>query len=275
MNSFDNRLAADRILDGNGLALHGYCGFELLSDRLISCRAADRMRAAFSDSPPKTVIVALFPYRADDREGNLSRYARLPDYHAAAGGVLESAAASLSAALSDYRFLAFIDNSPIPEVRAAALAGLGRVGDHHLLINPVFGSWVFIGCIVTDMPVEFGEQSIEGCLQCGKCAAGCPSGCAGGESRQDCVSRLTQLKGELDPRQRELLKKSGMAWGCDRCQEVCPLNSGVRTEPHACFGGKVFEPSLTEDIISDLEDRAYGWRGAEVLKRNLEILYSK
>ena len=70
------------------------------------------MQAAFS-IPAQTVIVALFPYRADDREGNLSRYARLPDYHAAAGG-LESAAASLSAALSDYRFLAFIDNSRFP-----------------------------------------------------------------------------------------------------------------------------------------------------------------
>jgi epoxyqueuosine reductase len=184
---------------------------------------------------------------------------------------LQQAAEALSTALPDYTFISFIDNSPIPEVRAAALSGLGCIGDHGLLINPFYGSWVFIGTIVTDLPLEPSAQTIKECSHCGICTSACPGGCVGGTSRDTCVSRVSQCKGELTMEQAELLRKSGMAWGCDRCQEVCPLNSNVKIQPHSCFGGTLFPPSLSIDSLNDLSGKAYGWRGSDVLKRNIRL----
>ena len=257
------------------MPLHGFCSFDALKDSLLPCRAADRLNAVF---PPKhaarTIIVALFPYRYSDEPGNLSRYARVPDYHHCAGDVLTQAAASLEQAFSPFRFLPFLDNSPLPEVRAAALAGLGCRGDNGLLIHPVYGSWVFIGTLVTDLDLCLPHQEdIPGCLHCGACSAACPGNCRLGTnaSRETCLSRLTQQKQPLTPQEQTLIRAAGTAWGCDRCQDVCPLNRRAEIQPHPCFTTN-FAPSLTRDDLNDLTDKAYGWRGRGVPERNLELL---
>jgi len=263
------------ILNKNLLDLHGYCSFSGISESLLPCRGLERLKSVFSGSPPSTVIAVLFPYKVDSEPGNLSRYARVPDYHSAAGRLLEQAAGELAAEFPRYRFLSFIDNSPIPEVRAAALSGLGVMGDNGLLINPVYGSWVFIGTIVTDLPFEIKGSQICQCHHCGACKAACPGGCIGTGSRDTCISRISQIKGSLTREQESLLKSSGMVWGCDYCQDVCPLNSKALINPHPCFGGIKFAPSLSFKDLDNLEGKAYSWRGAEVLRRNLSLLNEK
>lgn len=264
------------LLCEESLPLHGFCSFDAVKEELHPCRAAERLKAAFStDSPPKTVIAALFPYRQDDEPGNLSRYARVPDYHLAAGSVLEKASVRLSEAFAPFTFLPFIDNSPIPEVKAASLAGLGCIGDNGLLINPVYGSWVFIGTITTDMAVPMNEQAVTRCRHCGRCASACPGQCLGNpSSRETCVSRISQKKGTLTSKEEQLLRQSGMAWGCDACQEVCPLNAHAKIEPHPCFGDS-YTLALTKEALADLSDKAYGWRGRAVLERNLSLIDEK
>ena len=268
------------MLEAEGLPLHGFCRFEAVADSLLKCRAAERLKNEFADSPPKTLIVALFPYRKDDRMDvrldnrpcNLSRYARVPDYHSAAGAVLERAAVRLREAYPADHFLPLIDNSPIPEVKAAALAGLGCVGENGLLIHPDYGSWVFIGTIVTDLPLELPRRKITSCRRCGICAAACPGQCLDGRGTRDtCLSKITQKKGTLSGEEQKRMRDAGTAWGCDRCQEVCPLNAHTKIEPHPCFAG-AYTPELTEEAMEHLEGKAYGWRGRAVLERNLMIL---
>ena len=113
-------------------------------------------------------------------------------------------------------FSAFVDNSPIPEVKTAALAGLGVVGENGLLITEEFGSWVFIGEIVTDLFIECEEREIKSCIKCGKCKKVCPA-------KNECLSAVSQKKGELSSEEERLLKENNIVWGCDICQEVCPL----------------------------------------------------
>jgi len=263
------------ILNKNLLGLHGFCSFSGISDSLLPCRGLARLNSVFSSSPPSAVIAVLFPYKTDSKPGNLSRYARVPDYHTAAGRLLEQAAGELESAFPEYRFLSFIDNSPIPEVRAAALAGLGVVGDNGLLINPAYGSWVFIGTIVTNLPLEIQSSEIRQCHHCGACKTACPGGCIGTGFRETCVSRISQIKGSLASEQEELLKKSGMVWGCDCCQDVCPLNSNALISPHPCFEGIKFSPFLSFEDLENLQGKAYGWRGPEVLRRNLNLFKEK
>ncbi|MCL2487815.1 MAG: DUF1730 domain-containing protein [Oscillospiraceae bacterium] len=268
------------IFRGCGTAVSGVCAFSAVGNHLLPY-AAGRL-----PENPQSVISALFPYRfpEDGRPRNLARYACVPDYHTSAGGVLEDAAAALSERFPGYSFVPFIDNSPVPEVAAAAAAGLGVIGDHGLLISPEYGSFVVIGTVVTDLVLpETGGNNNGHCGHCGACAAACPAGCIGSRSRETaisctaaadkkirCLSAITQRKGALTAEEIALIRKNGLVWGCDRCQEVCPHNAAAVIRPHRCFTR--YQPWLDREGLDHLEGRAYGWRGRAVLERNLEIM---
>ncbi len=243
----------------------GVCPFAEIADSLLPCRAASRLPAG-----AKSVIMMIFPYRFPDSPGrDLSRYACVPDYHLVAGEVLEAAAARCAEAFPDYQFVPFLDNSPIPEVKAAALAGLGVIGHNGLLIHPTFGSFVFLGELVTDLPLPATGDRIRHCDGCGNCAAACPGGCLPGGDRARCISAISQKKGALTEEEIALLQKGGLVWGCDRCQEACPLNRDVTIDPHPCFTD--YTPRFDHNHPA-FDTRAYAWRGKAVPQRNAALL---
>lgn len=254
----------DPVLKALHIPLFGICPFDPLRPYLLPCRAAGRLPKA-----PRSVIVCLFPYRvASDLPRNLSRYACVPDYHRVVGDTLRQAAEGLAPLLSA-EVVPFVDNSPIPEVAAAALAGLGCIGDNGLLITPRYGSYVFIGTLVTDAALPVVRTGIQRCPGCGACRRYCPSGAltAAGPDRERCLSAVSQRKGELTAEEAAALTKNGLVWGCDRCQEVCPLNRDAVCDPFAGFD--TYEPWLGEVPQGDaLREKPYGWRGAAVLERN-------
>ena len=239
---------------------------------LLPCRAAERL-----PRDARTVIVCIFPYLTKENvPRNISRYAAVPDYHRVAGELLQQACDALAAEYP-YTFVSFVDNSPIREVDAALRAGLGVLGRNGLLIHPLYGSWVFLGTIVTDMPVEFREQEKRACTGCGACVRACPAGCIGdqGVDAGKCLSAITQKKGELTPEEQELVRCGGLLWGCDICQEVCPMNRQAQTTslPGFLQDRKAFlQP---EDLTRAVRFRAYGFRGPGPLRRNYALLYGQ
>lgn len=249
----------------------GFCPFEKIKDNLINCRAISRI-----PENAKTVIVLLFPYNFGDdayKDSDISRYAVVPDYHQTIGRILQEAVGKLTEIYPDEEFTAFTDNSPIPEVRAAMYAGLGVRGLNGLFFNKDYGSWVFIGEIVTTLECNYPDITDKSlmCAQCGKCVSSCPTGAVGndGIDTEKCLSFITQKKGELTAEQELLIKRSGCAWGCDICQSVCPMNKAVITEPIEDFKNGAEFKARTQ---SDISDRAYAWRGKKVIERNLKIL---
>ena len=245
----------------------GVCSFEPLRSRLIPCRAQARL-----PQNTQSVVVVLFPYHVG-KQGNLSRYAIVPDYHGVVVPVLEQLAAQLEETFSPWLFRAFCDNSPVPEVRAAAMSGLGAMGDNGLLIHPEYGSWVFIGEIVTDALLEPTGNGFAECLHCGRCSQLCPGGALHGTAfdRDRCLSHITQKKGELRPQEAALIQENGLAWGCDTCQEVCPLNRTARTTQILPFLTGARETVEKGDALR-FPDRAYLWRGPKVIERNIKLL---
>ena len=99
----------------------------------------------------QTVLVGAFPYYAGQAPGNLSLYCRGEDYHLVLGRRLEQVCAGLRARHPSHTFVAGADNSPVPELAAAELAGVGCRGRHGLRIVPPYGSYVFLGTILTDL----------------------------------------------------------------------------------------------------------------------------
>lgn len=246
----------------------GVCAFAPLVPHLLSCRAAARL-----PENPQSVVMLIFPYRfPENGTRELSRYACVPDYHRAAGAVLEAAAAACEAAFPAHRFVPFLDNSPIPEVRAAALAGLGVIGQNGLLLHPVYGSYIFLGELVTDMLLTPADAALTPCPGCGACSSACPGGCLPGTGRDTCVSAISQKKGTLSDAETALLRKGGLIWGCDRCQEVCPLNAHAKIAPHPCFDS--YCPRFLPDDPA-FDTRAYAWRGKTVPLRNAALLDKK
>ena len=165
-------------------------------------------------------------------------------------------------------FSCFTDNSPIPEVYAAAAAGLGVIGKNGLLISKKYGSFVFIGEIVTDLKFDTDDINPQSCLNCGKCEATCPVGL----DKEKCLSKITQKRQELSASEANLIKLVGCVWGCDICANVCPKNADCAlTQISEFIGGYRHRYILGEDMQS----RAYAWRGEGVITRNAKLLESK
>ena len=253
-------------------SIYGICSFEQLKDSLIDCRGKSRI-----PENAKSVIVLLFPYYLGDgkyEDSDISKYAVVPDYHNIIIDILQGTSAKLNESYPDEEFIVFTDSSPIPEVKAAINAGLGVKGLNGLFINEIYGSWVFIGEIVTTMELTPSSTKNTRCISCGRCVAACPTKAIAenGIIPEKCLSYITQKKGDLTAEQQQLIKKSGCAWGCDICQNVCPMNKSVIASPIEQFKNGAEFKARTD---SDISDRAYAWRGEKVIKRNLEILKSK
>lgn len=267
----DDIKTINRIFQDCNLSLWGVCPFWAVKDSFISCRAKNKIPA-----DAVSVICVLFPYlTVEEKKRNISRYAVVPDYHLVASRMLEKAVSLLTKQYSKNTFQLFVDNSPIPEVRAAAFSGLGVIGKNGLLINPIYGSWVFIGEIVTNLSLPSTLQTVQYCLNCGRCEEACPTGALnnGRLDQKKCLSAITQQKKPLSGIEEENIIQSGCAWGCDRCQEVCPMNREAKyTNIRDFLKGKI--PVADENTVQQ-EDRAYLWRGKQVILRNLSLLKRK
>ncbi len=232
----------------------GFCSFDSISDKLLECRAKARL-----PENAKTVIIAVFPYKAEQNPPeNISRYAAVADYHPICINYLEKAKEKLVEQFPENRFEVFVDNSPIPERLAAAGAGLGVLGENGLLITKKYGSFVFLGEIVTDLEIKC-EEKIERCSGCGRCKSACPK-----ENSGVCLSELTQKKGELSELQKETIKKYNTLWGCDICAEVCPENRSAEVTYIEEFK-KSYRNRYT--LGEDPKNRPYNWRQINLPKR--------
>lgn len=250
------------IFESIGVEFFGVCDFSDISNKLLPCRAISRL-----PENPESLICALFPYKLSEYgERTISRYACVADYHEVVLHALEKVCEKLKLKYGENQFVPFVDNSPIPEVYSAALAGLGRIGENSLLINEKYGSWVFIGTIVTDRHFEKTGGEIKRCIECGKCRTACPNGEL---NKEICLSKITQKKGELSEEECKLMRQYNTAWGCDICQEVCPMNKDAEAAPFSGF--LEFPVSQCLELEND-GLRAYNYRGKKTIERNIKIL---
>lgn len=257
------------ILLSYGITEWGICPFESVLP-LLECRAMERI-----PQNAKSIIVCLFPYKLTEYPDNLnlSKYAVVKDYHTVTAELLTPVSEKLKE-LFGGEYAVFADNSPIREVKAASLAGLGRVGLNKLIINDRFGSYVFIGEIVTTLDIGCEVQKVKNCIMCRECMRKCPGGAIGenGIDTDKCLSHITQKKGELTECEEKLIAQNGTIWGCDVCSDVCPMNKNRDIKPIGKFLEDLSFNIDFELTNKELRKKAYGFRGKKVLERNAEIL---
>lgn len=243
---------------------------------------------AFSpDGRFKSVMTTVIPYWfKPEKTHNISIYAMLPDYHKIVVDILNDIIAELKKLFPDNIFEPHADVSPVNEKKAAVLGGLGSIGKNTLLINEKYGSFLFIGDICTDAEIHIeNEIKANNCGDCDLCIKACPGNALEhGFCPENCVSALTQKKGDLTESQKQILRRCGSVWGCDICSLVCPRNRGLETSEYA----EKYKDQLIYNINSELlegmsngefkrkfSNRAFAWRGISVLRRNLDVLECK
>ncbi|MFZ5817570.1 MAG: tRNA epoxyqueuosine(34) reductase QueG [Bacillota bacterium] len=214
--------------------------------------------------------------------GWLSRYCRGLDYHQILRERLQRLAAWLEERAPGARHVAYVDTGPPLDRAVAERAGIGKFGKHTNLITHEFGTWVFLGEVLTTLPLPPDEPVEAACGSCTLCIEACPTGCIT-EWNLDanrCLSYITQMKGIIPPEYREVM--GNRLFGCDDCQDVCPYNRRVRPSRHPEFaaapeleGGR---PGLLKllamtkgDFRRWFQPTAAGWRGKTTIQRNAVI----
>ncbi len=251
--------------------------FEREKIKYYSCLDISQCELLYPGKLPaftKSVCFFLVPYYVEDTEKrNVSFYAVPRDYHLYVKGLEERLVALLAAGGTDISARVFADNSPFSERSCAEKAGLGKVGKNRLLITPEYGSFVFIGsiCISDNISISQVGENFKGdiCGNCEICLSACPFFSGRCES---CLSELTQKKRITDS-ERDIISGLEIKWGCDICQRVCPKNKQIAETPIEFFKNDRI-PHVTAGLIEEMSDkeffeRAYSWRGREVIKRNL------
>jgi epoxyqueuosine reductase len=220
--------------------------------------------------PYSTEAAAGGPTLGDSPQGWISRYAWGDDYHKVMWTRLNALEAALFGKFSlPFQSLVYADTGPIAERIAAKYAGLGWLGKNTLLLNERFGSWLFLGVILTSLDltpsIAAGEAPpADLCGNCRQCLDACPTGALAEPYLLDarrCISYLTiELRGVIPAELRE-----GIGWhvyGCDICQDVCPFNrhapvTTVRSfEPRGIPGVKgLMQPSL--EWLANMEEQEF------------------
>ena len=183
------------------------------------------------DPQPAALVAALAPVLSGapaEPVGRIARYALGTDYHVALRTRLEALAADLRASGLAAGEVAYVDDRPLAERALAARAGIGWIGKNtNLLTHARAGSWVFLGAILSSAELPVDEPLRTTCGSCTRCLVGCPTGALVAAQTIDagrCISYLTiEHPGVLDAWEAQAL--GDWIFGCDICQEVCPVNA--------------------------------------------------
>jgi epoxyqueuosine reductase len=284
--SDESRRAYDRWI---GRGMHGEM-------RYLSGDADKRHRPELLLDGAKSVISVGVNYYAEARElrnrsrgtaggGVFSIYAHGKDYHIVVADMLQELAKRLDGFFSNLRTAACVDTQPISERDFAIRSGIAWLGKNTCVISPTYGSWIFLGELITNIALQ-SDNSLETlCGSCTLCVDSCPTGALDGEYNLDatrCISYLTiEKRGDIPREFQETIGDN--LFGCDECQQVCPYNAAP-TEATA-FDDDV-QSALLNMKLSDLaeisderfraltRESAIGRCKAAGLRRNARIVMS-
>ncbi|MFY4774055.1 tRNA epoxyqueuosine(34) reductase QueG [Metabacillus sp. RGM 3146] len=224
-------------------------------------------------NPPKST--------KEDRRGIFCRASWGSDYHDILRGRLKNLEAFIEEKLPEANVKSMVDTGELSDRAVAERAGIGWSGKNCAIITKEFGSYVYLGEIVTNIPFEPDQPMEDQCGTCSKCVDACPTGALvqGGQlNSQKCIAYLTQTKDFLPEEFR--MKLGNRLYGCDTCQTVCPENKGKdfllheEMKPDPELAKPKLKPLLK---ISNREFKekfgpvSGSWRGKKPIQRNAII----
>ncbi|MEI6311107.1 MAG: tRNA epoxyqueuosine(34) reductase QueG [Bacteroidota bacterium] len=229
---------------------------------------------------PEEDVASTMPYK-------IAKYAYGEDYHIVIKDKLQVLVDYLKQEVGAIHIRAFTDSAPIMERAWAERAGISWIGKNTLALTKTKGSFYFLAEIICDVEFVYSNPVKNYCGTCTKCIDACPTQALYEPYKMDarkCISYLTiELKDEIIPTEFKSKMQNWM-YGCDICQDVCPINARAKTHQDDRFTLNPEITSLSQTDWNDLNKEMFDQLFAKSaikrskfsgLKRNIEFLHMK
>ncbi|MCO7177077.1 tRNA epoxyqueuosine(34) reductase QueG [Sporolactobacillus kofuensis] len=215
------------------------------------------------------------------RRGAFARVSWGQDYHTILRDRMEQLGKFLVDTIPGAQFKSMVDTGELSDRAVAERAGIGWAGKSTNLITKEFGSYVYLGEMLTNIPFPPDKPATDLCGDCTICIDHCPTGALvqGGQlNSHKCIAFLTQTKQELPEPYKKAI--GNRLYGCDTCQQVCPYNRDVDSHFHEEMEA---DPELARPLLIpllSLSNRDFketfgelsgSWRGKKPIQRNAII----
>ncbi|MEM9452442.1 MAG: tRNA epoxyqueuosine(34) reductase QueG [Cyanobacteria bacterium P01_E01_bin.6] len=127
----------------------------------------------------------------------------------------------------------YADTGPMQDKVWAEQAGIGWIAKNSNVITRDYGSWVFLGNVLTTLPLTPDHPHTQHCGSCTRCIDACPTGAIAQPFVVDanrCIAYHTIENREPDLPKAIAQQMEGWVAGCDICQDVCPWNERFAQE---------------------------------------------
>lgn len=246
--------------------------------------------ATLSEEASSIISIAIaYPSKMKDapqsvkgaRRGIFARASWGIDYHTVLREKLALLELYIISHIPDAKLRSMVDTGELSDRAVAERAGIGWSAKNCSIITPEFGSYVYLGEMITSIPFTPSEQMEEQCGDCRLCLDVCPTGALiqGGQlNAKRCIAFITQTKTMVPDEFRT--KIGNRIYGCDTCQTVCPKNKGKANLHNEAFKP---DPELVKPLLLPLLKmtnrtfkETYGhmsgaWRGKNPIQRNAII----
>lgn len=201
------------------------------------------------------------------------------DYHDVLQDKLNRLAAGIEKLTENFEYKGMVDTGALVDTAVARRAGIGFIGKNGLVISKEFGSYMYLGELITNLEIAPDSPVDYDCGDCRRCLDACPTSCLIGDGSMDakrCLSFQTQDKGMMAMEFRKKIKT--VIYGCDICQICCPYNKGINNPLASDIDPELAQPELIPFL--ELTNKSFkekfgmiagSWRGKNILQRNTII----
>ncbi|AFS78089.1 4Fe-4S ferredoxin, iron-sulpur binding domain protein [Gottschalkia acidurici 9a] len=228
----------------------------------------------------ETIIVIGVSY---DKSGvmyeGISKSSVGTDYHIVLNEKMNKLIDEIKKVQKDFKYFSGVDTTPLIDRYLAKKSGIGWFGRNCSIINDEYGSFIFIGYIITNLKLEEDREVESKCKDCDLCIRSCPVGAIKPNyelNAKRCISYLTQTKETIPYELRD--KMENKIYGCDTCQLVCPKNKDIIEKRTSQWEGAYKNIDLEElfkmtnkEFTEKYGHMAFSWRGKNIIKRNIII----
>lgn len=219
--------------------------------------------------------------REGEHRGFVARSAWGIDYHHVLRERLDRLGQFITSKVPEARLVSMVDTGVLSDRAVAERAGLGWVGKNCSLITPEFGSYVYLGEMITNLDFPADVPIENQCGDCTLCLDRCPTQAfvqPGQLNAKSCLAYITQVKEQIPEHYRE--KLGNRIYGCDTCQQVCPYNRKVHFGHQKEFtpDHQLAKPALLpllsigkKEFQQKWGPTAAAWRGKKPIQRNAII----
>ena len=269
-----------------GINLIGFCKLEYFKDleNILKEKESLNLKTSFEigniddktfkNSEYSSAIVIGVPYKKLNTNGRkenevyFSSVAVGIDYHI----ILKDKLEFISNYLKDLGYKSFIgvDNNIYNERYLAYKAGLGFFGKNGMLINNKYGSFFYIGIVLTNAIFKYNKQINNKCYGCNKCIKSCPTKAISKHfiNGNKCLSYITQKK-NLTKEEETFINEC--VYGCDICQNICPHNKDVKETNAEFINIDEFLNMSEEEYKNIYKNNSSFWRGKKIIDRNIKL----